>query len=185
MCFLTLLGSVVPEKWKGTLGITYHLGPEFNRGEVEVELNVSNNLEEVPIYNVIGTIYGKEEPDRYVLIGNHRDAWVHGAIDASTGTSVTAEIGRVLGELLKTGWRPRRTIKVRQLETYSHGVIFNRISKVIRNYLSFALHRSVIGVENLHHSLNQSDAKVTSIMFPIVTRSPAFSRAFDEFQILT
>ena len=180
-----LLGSVVPEDWKGTLGITYHLGPEFNRGEVEVELNVSNNLEEVPIYNVIGTIYGKEEPDRYVLIGNHRDAWVHGAIDASTGTSATAEIGRVLGELLKTGWRPRRTIKVRQLETYSHGVIFNRISKVIRNYLSFALHRSMIGVENLHHSLNQSDAKVTSIVFPIVTRSPAFSRAFDEFQILT
>ena len=119
LCFLTLLGSVVPEKWKGTLGITYHLGPEFNRGEVEVELNVSNNLEEVPIYNVIGTIYGKEEPDRYVLIGNHRDAWVHGAIDASTGTSATAEIGRVLGELLKTGWRPRRTIKVRQLETFS------------------------------------------------------------------
>lgn len=105
-------GSVVPEDWKGTLGITYHLGPEFNRGEVEVELNVSNNLEEVPIYNVIGTIYGKEEPDRYVLIGNHRDAWVHGAIDASTGTSATAEIGRVLGELLKTGWRPRRTIKI-------------------------------------------------------------------------
>lgn len=128
--FLTFLGSVVPEDWKGTLGITYHLGPEFNKGEVEVELNVSNNLEEVPIYNVIGTIYGKEEPDRYVLIGNHRDAWVHGAIDASTGTSATAEIGRVLGELLKTGWRPRRTIKVRQLETYSHGVIFNRISKL-------------------------------------------------------
>ena len=96
---------------------------------------------------MIGTIYGSEEPDRYVLIGNHRDSWVNGAIDAGTGTSVTAEIGRVLGELLKTGWRPRRTIKVRQLETYSHRAIFNWISKVIWNYLSFPLHHSMIGRE--------------------------------------
>lgn len=105
-------GSEVPKGWKGTLNITYRLGPGFTKNEVEVELDINNNLEEVPIYNVIGTIYGSEEPDRYVLIGNHRDSWVNGAIDAGTGTSVTAEIGRVLGELLKTGWRPRRTIKI-------------------------------------------------------------------------
>ena len=71
-------------------------------------------MEVLPIYNVIGTIYGREEPDRYVLIGNHRDAWVYGAIDASTGTTVTTEIARVLGEMKNSGWRPRRTIKVKK-----------------------------------------------------------------------
>ena len=105
-------GPEVPKEWKGTLDITYRLGPGFTESDAEVELNINNRLEEVPIYNVIGTIYGSEEPDRYVLIGNHRDSWVHGAVDASTGTSVTAEIGRVLGELKKSGWKPRRSIKV-------------------------------------------------------------------------
>ena len=65
---------------------------------------------------MIGTIYGREEPDRYVLIGNHRDAWVYGAIDASTGTTVTTEVARVLGEMKNSGWRPRRTIKVKKRE---------------------------------------------------------------------
>ena len=57
-------------------------------------------------------MYGSVEPDRYVLIGNHRDSWVYGAVDASTGTTVTNEIARGLGELKKAGWKPRRTIKV-------------------------------------------------------------------------
>ena len=59
-------------------------------------------------------MYGSVEPDRYVLIGNHRDSWVYGAVDASTGTSVTTEIARGLGELKKAGWKPRRTIKVHE-----------------------------------------------------------------------
>ena len=59
---------------------------------------------------MIGQIRGKEEPDRYVLMGNHRDAWVFGGADAVSGTSVLMEVSRGLGELLKAGWRPRRTI---------------------------------------------------------------------------
>ena len=73
-------------------------------------MEVNNDLETKTIYNVIGQIRGAEEPDRYVLIGNHRDAWVFGAADAVSGTSVLMELSRGLGELLKTGWRPRRTI---------------------------------------------------------------------------
>lgn len=61
---------------------------------------------------MIGTITGRLEPDRYVFLGNHRDAWIYGAADASTGISVLAETSRVLGLLLKQGWRPRRTIKL-------------------------------------------------------------------------
>ena len=58
-------------------------------------------------------MYGSVEPDRYVLIGNHRDAWVYGAVDVSSGTAVTSEIARGLGELKKAGWKPQRTSKVR------------------------------------------------------------------------
>ena len=79
-----------------------------------MEIDVNNKLRVLPIYNVIGTIYGREEPDRYVLIGNHRDAWVYGAIDASTGTTAITEIARVLGKMKESGWRPRRTIKVKK-----------------------------------------------------------------------
>ena len=107
------VGNEVPDDWKGFLDITYRLGPGFSDSEITVEVDINNNIEVKPIYNVIGTIYGREEPDRYVLIGNHRDSWVHGAVDASTGTAATTEIARVLGELKKSGWRPRRTIKVK------------------------------------------------------------------------
>lgn len=108
-----VVGKEVPKEWKGTLDITYNLGPGFTDNDITVEVDINNKLEVKTIYNVIGTIYGREEPDRYVLIGNHRDSWVHGAIDASTGTAATTEIARVLGELKKSGWRPRRTIKVK------------------------------------------------------------------------
>ena len=61
---------------------------------------------------MIGTITGRLEPNRYVFLGNHRDAWIYGAADAMTGMSVLTETGRLLGRLLKQGWRPRRTIKL-------------------------------------------------------------------------
>ena len=105
-------GNEVPSDWKGGLDITYRLGPNFAQKDVKIELVINNKLEVKSIYNVIGTIYGKEEPDRYVLMGNHRDSWVFGAADPSSGTTVTTEVARGLGELLKAGWRPRRTIKV-------------------------------------------------------------------------
>ena len=113
VCIL-FVGNEVPVDWKGSLDIMYRLGPGFDDSEIIVEVDVNNKLEVLPIYNVIGTIYGREEPDRYVLIGNHRDAWVYGAVDASTGTTVTTEIARVLGEMKNSGWRPRRTIKVKK-----------------------------------------------------------------------
>ena len=73
-------------------------------------MEVNNKLETRTIRNVIGTITGRVEPDRYVIIGNHRDAWVYGGSDPSSGTSILMELSRGLGELLKSGWRPRRTI---------------------------------------------------------------------------
>ena len=63
-----------------------------------MRLEVNNELVTKPIYNVIGTIVGREEPDRMVLIGSHRDAWAFGAIDATSAIAVTMEISRALGK---------------------------------------------------------------------------------------
>ena len=97
----------------------YRLGPGFDNS-----VDFNNKLKVLPIYNVIGTIHGREEPDRYVLIGNHGDSWVYGAIDAFTGTAVTTEIARVLVEMKNSGWGPRRTRKVkkRKIEFFKKNV---------------------------------------------------------------
>lgn len=91
--------------------MTYRFGPGFNNSNATVRMEVHNQFVMKKIYNVVGTIRGSEEPDRYVLIGNHRDAWLFGAVDPSSGTACLAEISRVVGKLLSSGWRPRRTLK--------------------------------------------------------------------------
>ncbi|XP_059497481.1 aminopeptidase NAALADL1 [Stegostoma tigrinum] len=108
-------GVEAPESWQGGLGCRYHLGPGFHDkssfGNSEVQANVFNRREIKPSDNVIGVIRGSVEPDRSVIYGNHRDSWVHGAIDPSSGTAVMLEITRVLGKMVKEGkWRPRRSI---------------------------------------------------------------------------
>lgn len=75
---------------------------------VNLDIEIDNKVG--PIWDVIGTIEGSEEPDELVLLGNHRDAWVCGAIDPNSGSSVLLEIARGYGELLKRGWKPRRTL---------------------------------------------------------------------------
>ena len=105
-------GNEVPISWRGNLKATYRFGPGFTNPNTTVRLRVNNELVVKTIYNVIGTINGQEEPDRYVLVGNHRDAMFLGAADASSGSATLMEIGRVLGKLKDKGWRPRRTIKL-------------------------------------------------------------------------
>eukprot|EP00297_Palpitomonas_bilix_P024652 CAMPEP_0113919066 /NCGR_PEP_ID=MMETSP0780_2-20120614/33712_1 /TAXON_ID=652834 /ORGANISM="Palpitomonas bilix" /LENGTH=298 /DNA_ID=CAMNT_0000918967 /DNA_START=40 /DNA_END=932 /DNA_ORIENTATION=+ /assembly_acc=CAM_ASM_000599 len=63
-----------------------------------------------PIWNVMGMIEGSEEPDRWVVLGNHRDAWTFGGVDPSSGSAPMAEIARAVGDLVRAGWRPRRSI---------------------------------------------------------------------------
>ncbi|XP_029469110.1 aminopeptidase NAALADL1 [Rhinatrema bivittatum] len=111
-----LAGPIAPSDWQGSLGCNYHLGPGFrNEGifpnDSDVQVNVFNQRVIKPSANVMGMIRGSVEPDRYVMYGNHRDSWVHGAIDPSSGTAVMLEITRILGKKLKEGsWRPRRSI---------------------------------------------------------------------------
>ncbi|MEK6406595.1 MAG: transferrin receptor-like dimerization domain-containing protein [Acidobacteriota bacterium] len=101
-----LTGPVAPDAWRGALGITYHIGG----GPARVRLKVSFDWSMKTLYNVIARIEGGAYPDEWVISGNHHDAWVNGAEDPTSGMVTVLETGRALGELLKQGWRPKRTI---------------------------------------------------------------------------
>ncbi|XP_006628182.2 N-acetylated-alpha-linked acidic dipeptidase 2 [Lepisosteus oculatus] len=105
-------GEVPPNSWKGALNVSYRIGPGF-AGEFatqKVKMNIFTNNKVTRIYNVIGKIRGAMEPDRYVILGGHRDAWVFGGIDPTTGAAAVHETVRSAGMLVKKGWRPRRSI---------------------------------------------------------------------------
>jgi N-acetylated-alpha-linked acidic dipeptidase len=102
----SLSGPVVPDNWKGALPITYHVGP----GLTKVHLKVESNWDIKPIHDIIAMIKGSEFPDQWVIRGNHHDGWVNGAEDPLSGQVAEMEEGKAIGELLKTGWRPKRTI---------------------------------------------------------------------------
>ncbi|XP_030773433.1 N-acetylated-alpha-linked acidic dipeptidase 2 isoform X2 [Rhinopithecus roxellana] len=108
------LGGIAPpdESWKGALNVSYSIGPGFtgSNSSRKVRMHVHNINKITRIYNVIGTIRGSVEPDRYVILGGHRDSWVFGAIDPTSGAAVLQEIARSFGKLMSKGWRPRRTI---------------------------------------------------------------------------
>ncbi|MBM4160837.1 MAG: M28 family peptidase [Ignavibacteria bacterium] len=99
-------GPVAPEPWRGALPITYKIGP----GPSKVHLKVKSNWDIETIYNVIVTIAGSVYPDEWIIRGNHHDAWVNGAQDPCTGLAAQMEELRALAELMKQGWRPKRTI---------------------------------------------------------------------------
>jgi len=102
-----LTGRVAPEGWRGGLGITYHVGP----GAAKVHLKVKSNWEPLkPLYDVIAKIPGSTFPDEWVIRGNHHDGWVNGAEDPISGQVAILEEARALGELVKSGWKPKRTI---------------------------------------------------------------------------
>ena len=102
-------GSEVPEEWRGKIAnITYRLGGTMNPKDYRVRLSTHNYFGTVKSSNVIGYIRGAIEPDRYVFLSNHRDAWGYGSVDPSSGTTQLLEVSRVFGEMVKKGWRPRR-----------------------------------------------------------------------------
>ncbi|KAI1284850.1 N-acetylated-alpha-linked acidic dipeptidase 2 [Halotydeus destructor] len=103
-------GRRAPNDWQGSFNFTYHIGPGFQNSDFKTHLEVNTVLVNKTIQNVIGYIKGDVEPDRYVLIGNHRDSWTKGAIDAGGGSAVLLELSKVFGGLVKEGWRPRRTL---------------------------------------------------------------------------
>ncbi len=104
-------GPDSPREWQGALPFTYHVGP----GPAKVKMHLKQDYQFRTIWDVIGKVRGSESPDEWVVAGNHRDAWVYGAVDPNSGTAAMLEAVHGIGELLKSGWKPKRTIGFRQL----------------------------------------------------------------------
>jgi N-acetylated-alpha-linked acidic dipeptidase len=114
-----LKGATVPQGWQGALPFSYHLGP----GGVRVHLVSDQDYQRRIIWDVVGTIKGSSYPDELVIAGNHRDGWVYGAVDPSSGTAAMLETVHGVGALLKQGWRPKRTILFCSWDAEEEGLI--------------------------------------------------------------
>ena len=101
-------GPAAPADWQGGLGFEYHFGGEQEKVHLKIEMDNGTQ----PYYVVEGRIRGSELPDEWIVLGNHRDAWVFGGVDPSSGTASMMELTRALGQLKQQGMRPRRTIIV-------------------------------------------------------------------------
>ncbi|MEJ7674734.1 MAG: M28 family peptidase [Chitinophagaceae bacterium] len=101
-----LEGPVAPADWRGGLPFTYHVGP----GKTKVHLQLAFDWKLVPCYNVIAMMKGSQYPDEWVIRGNHHDAWVNGASDPVSGLAAMLEEAKSIGALVKSGWRPKRTL---------------------------------------------------------------------------
>jgi N-acetylated-alpha-linked acidic dipeptidase len=115
-----LAGAGVPRGWQGALPFTYHIGGD---GTVRVHLTVKMDYAERTIWDVIGRIPGTEDSDAWVIAGNHRDAWVYGAVDPNSGTAAMLEAVHGIGTLLKSGWKPKRTIYFCSWDAEEEGLI--------------------------------------------------------------
>jgi N-acetylated-alpha-linked acidic dipeptidase len=114
-----LKGASVPQAWQGALPFRYHEGP----GGVKVHLVSQQDYQRRTIWDVIGKIKGTDQPDRWVVVGNHRDAWVYGAVDPNSGTASMLEAVHGVGALLKDGWRPKRSIVFCSWDAEEEGLI--------------------------------------------------------------
>ncbi|MGB8988661.1 MAG: M28 family metallopeptidase [Candidatus Sulfotelmatobacter sp.] len=99
-------GPDSPREWQGALPFTYHVGP----GPVRVKMHLKQDYQFRTLWDVIGRVRGSESPGEWVVAGNHRDAWVYGAVDPNSGTAAMLEAVHGVGELLKSGWKPKRTM---------------------------------------------------------------------------
>jgi N-acetylated-alpha-linked acidic dipeptidase len=112
-------GSGAPQGWQGALPFRYHLGP----GGVHVHLVSQQDYERRTIWDVVGRVKGTESPQDWVVVGNHRDAWVYGAVDPNSGTASMLEAVHGVGALLKDGWKPKRSIFFCSWDAEEEGLI--------------------------------------------------------------
>ncbi|KAL2623600.1 hypothetical protein R1flu_003805 [Riccia fluitans] len=118
--FKVLAGQEAPRDWQGGLNLSvYRVG----RGPAKLNLTYVAEQGIHTISNVIGIIEGCEEPDRYVVVGNHRDAWVYGAVDPSSGTAALLTMAEGFSKIMQQGWRPRRSILLASWDAEEYGMI--------------------------------------------------------------
>jgi N-acetylated-alpha-linked acidic dipeptidase len=114
-----LAGPDSPREWQGSLPFTYHLGP----GPSRVKMHLRQDYRFRTLWDVIGRAKGTESPDQWVVTGNHRDAWVYGAVDPNSGTAALLEAVHGIGALLKSGWKPKRTLVFGSWDGEEEGLI--------------------------------------------------------------
>jgi N-acetylated-alpha-linked acidic dipeptidase len=114
-----LNGLESPRDWQGALPFTYHVGP----GPVRVKMHLKQDYQYRTIWDVIGRVRGAEMPDEWVVSGNHRDAWVYGAVDPNSGTAAMLESVHGISQLLKAGWKPKRTLIFASWDAEEEGLI--------------------------------------------------------------
>src|SRR5262249_1420088 len=115
-----LAGPLRPKGFQGGLPLAYHVG---GTNDVRVHLKTEMDYQIRKIWDVIVRIDGKEEKDGWVVMGNHRDAWTFGAVDPNSGSAAMLEVARAFGELLKQGWKPRRTILLCSWDGEEYGLL--------------------------------------------------------------
>src|SRR2546425_543519 len=149
-------GDRVPDDWQGGLPFAYHLGP----GPAEVDMSVEMDYAVRPLYDVIATIPGTAEPDRLVVLGNHRDAWTYGAVDPNSGTASFLETARGLAAALKAGWKPRRTILLASWDGEEYGLLGS--TEWVEDRVP-ALQQNGVAYINLDSSVTGGDLDVSGI----------------------
>jgi N-acetylated-alpha-linked acidic dipeptidase len=149
-------GKRVPDEWQGGLPFAYHLGPGAAKLQMEVEMDYAVR----PIWNVLGRMPGSAEPDRWVILGNHRDAWTYGAVDPNSGTASFLETARGLAAAAKSGWKPRRTILLASWDAEEYGLVG---STEWGEDLSAELSTKAVTYVNLDSSVTGPDLDVEGI----------------------
>lgn len=112
-------GPESPRDWQGALPFTYHVGP----GPVKVKMHLKQDYRYFTIWDVVGKITGSKYPDQWVVVGNHRDAWVYGAVDPNSGTAAMLETAHGISKLLQEGWKPERTLVFASWDAEEEGLI--------------------------------------------------------------
>src|SRR5215813_2064318 len=112
-------GPDSPREWQGSLPFTYHVGP----GPAKLKMHLKQDYQFRTLWDVIGVVRGTQYPEEWVVDGNHRDAWVYGAVDPNSGTASMLEAVHGVGELLKSGWKPKRTIVFGSWDAEEEGLI--------------------------------------------------------------
>lgn len=143
-------GALAPYDWQGGLNLSYHLGPNMKQNH-KIRITVHSSLLTRTVRNVVGYIHGVTDPDRYVILGNHYDAWVYGSLDPNSGTAILAEIARAFVQTMKeTNWKPARTVMFCNWDAEEFGLIGS--TEFVEEYANLLNQRAVayLNVDNIH-----------------------------------
>ncbi|MEB2785628.1 M28 family peptidase [Algoriphagus persicinus] len=117
---IRMKGSTVPEEWQGGLPFDYRI---TGGSELKVRVKVDQPVDYIRANNVVGKFEGSEYPDEWIILGSHYDAWSFGATDPNSGTAMMLTLAEAMGELIRKGERPKRSILIGHWDAEEQGVI--------------------------------------------------------------